>query len=48
MEAGDGIKFEDGERGEWAMATTPRGVKDVYAASLYQVYVPIYVYAFLY
>ena len=36
MEA-DGVKFEDGEKVEWAMAAVLRGVKDAYAASLYQV-----------
>ena len=34
---GDGVKFEDGEKVEWAMAAVLRGVKDAYAASLYQV-----------
>ena len=34
---GDGVKFEDGEKVEWAMAAVLRGVKDVYAASLYRV-----------
>ena len=36
MEA-DGVKFEDGEKVEWAMAAVLRGVKDAFAASLYQV-----------
>ena len=36
MEA-DGVNFEDGEKVEWAMAAVLRGVKDAYAASLYQV-----------
>ena len=37
---GDGVKFEDGEKVEWAMAAVLRGVKDAYAASLYQVNLP--------
>jgi hypothetical protein len=38
MEA-DGVGFEDGEKvtRNWAMAAVLRGVKDAYAASLYQV-----------
>jgi hypothetical protein len=36
MEA-DGVKFGDGEKVEWTMAAFLRGVKDAYAASLYQV-----------
>ena len=36
MEA-DGVGFEDGEEVNWAMAAVLRGVKDAYAASLYQV-----------
>ena len=36
MEA-DGVRFEDGEKVEWSMAAVLRGVKDAYAASLYQV-----------
>ena len=36
MEA-DGVNFEDGEKVEWAMAAVLRGVKDTFAASLYQV-----------
>jgi BTB/POZ domain len=38
----DGVKFEDGEKVEWAMAAVLRGVKDAYAASLYQVNVFLY------
>ena len=40
MEA-DGVRFEDGEKVEWAMAAVLRGVKDAYAASLYQVYISL-------
>ena len=29
---GDGVKFEDGEKVEWAMAAVLRGVKEAYAA----------------
>ena len=36
MEA-DGVRFEDGEKVEWTMAAVLRGVKESYAASLYQV-----------
>ncbi|KAF8954514.1 hypothetical protein BDZ97DRAFT_1928178 [Flammula alnicola] len=32
----DGVRFEDGERVEWAMAAIMRGVKESYAPSLYQ------------
>jgi hypothetical protein len=38
MEA-EGVKFEDGEKVVWVMTADLRGVKDVYAAFLYQVYV---------
>ena len=47
MEA-DGVKFEDGEKVEWAMAAVLRGVKDAYAASLYQVCIFLYISVFLY
>jgi hypothetical protein len=30
---GDGVKFKDGEKVEWAMAAVLRGVKDAYATS---------------
>ncbi|KAH9478923.1 hypothetical protein JR316_0009386 [Psilocybe cubensis] len=35
MQSG-GVRFEDGERVEWAMAAVLRGVKEPYAAALYQ------------
>jgi hypothetical protein len=38
----EGIKFEDGEKVEWAMAAVLRRVKDAYAASLYLVIFYIY------
>lgn len=33
---GDGVRFEDGERVEWVMKSVMRGVKEVWAAPLYQ------------
>jgi len=33
----DGVRFEDGERVEWAMAAILRGVEEPNAPSLYQV-----------
>jgi hypothetical protein len=38
----DGVRFEDGERVEWAMGSVLRGVKETFAPSLYQVSVPVY------
>ncbi|KAF9030400.1 hypothetical protein BJ165DRAFT_1535704 [Panaeolus papilionaceus] len=34
--SGDGVRFEDGERVEWAMAAVLRGVKEQWAPSVYQ------------
>ena len=34
---GDGVRFEDGERVEWVMKSVMRGVKEIWAAPLYQV-----------
>ncbi|KAF9477702.1 hypothetical protein BDN70DRAFT_994783 [Pholiota conissans] len=33
---GDGVRFEDGERVEWAMQSVLRGVKEAWAPTLYQ------------
>jgi hypothetical protein len=39
----DGVAFEDGERVEWVLAATLRGVKEAFAPTLYQVCVlPFY------
>lgn len=38
----DGVRFEDGERVEWAMGSVLRGVKETFAPSLYQVSVSAY------
>lgn len=37
----DGVGFEDGERVEWAMGSVLRGVKEIFAPSLYQVSVSL-------
>ncbi|PPR04884.1 hypothetical protein CVT24_007143, partial [Panaeolus cyanescens] len=34
--SGDGVRFEDGERVEWAMAAVLRGVREQWAPSVYQ------------
>jgi hypothetical protein len=42
----DGTRFGDGERVEWAMAAVLRGIKEVYAPTVYQVFVsfPFFLY----